>query len=374
VHPLQVGGDDSPEQVLAKTTVARRWLDAPVVPAAPGAVTMRVSAHIPGHSPAVVDVFEPAFRRLVAMSDGAIQVRGHWGASLHQERDGIEALRRGLTDLCPVYSAWDATLFPAAQALSLPFLFSSAEAATHVSELLYRRYFSHDFERQGVLMGRMVATSEYNLFSREPITSLADLKGRRIACSDGLEARLFAALGAEPVGCSTPQAARRFAAGDVAAVSISDSAAHTTGLWRDAHFRTGTNLVRVNLEYGLSPRFAADLPAPLRPVLNRWLRGLAQAGAQLFYGLAGARARVAFQQAGMEFIALDQPEVARWRDRIAPVADVLTGELTAAGYPARDMVAELRREAGAAAQRSADDLMTQALEHPFSDLLPEGAA
>jgi TRAP-type C4-dicarboxylate transport system substrate-binding protein len=374
VHPLQVGGDDTPEQVLAKTKVARDWLDAPVVPPAAGAMTFRVSAHIPGHSPAVVDVFEPAFRRLTAMTDGAIVVQGHWGGSLHKERDGIEALRSGLTDLCPVYSAWDATLFPAAQALSLPFLFSSAEAATHVSELLYRRYFSHDFERHGVLMGRMVATSDYNLFSREPIASLADLEGRRIACSDGLESRLFAALGADPIGCSTPEAVKLFAAGDVAAVSISDSAAHTTGLWRDARHRTSAGLVRVNLEYGLSPLFLAKLPQPLRPVLNQWLRGLAQAGAQLFYGLAGARARVAFREAGMEFLALDDAEQASWQDRVAPVADVLTDELTAAGYPARDMVDELRREAQAAADRSADDLMTQALEHPFLDLLPEGAA
>ena len=94
----------------------------------------------------------------------------------------------------------------------------------------------------------------------------------------------------------------------------------------------------------------------------------------MFYGLAGARARVAFREGGMEFIALDAPELARWRDRVAPVADVLADELTAAGYPARDLVAELRREAAAASERSADDLMTQALEHPFDDLLPGGAA
>lgn len=372
--PLQIGGDDSPEQVLAKTAVARQWLDAPPGPAAEPERCLRVSAHIPGRSPAVVDVFEPAFRRLAAMTGGGIVAQGHWGASLHKEREGIEALRSGLTDLCPVYSAWDAKLFPAAQALSLPFLFSSAEAATHVSELLYRRHFSRDFERQGVLMGRMVATSEYNLFSREPIASLSDLQGRRVACSDGLESRVFAALGAEPVGCSTPEAARRFAQGDVLAVSISDSAAHTTGLWRDARYRTSANLVRVNLEYGLSPLFLDQLPAHLRPILNAWLRGLAQAGAQLFYGLAGARARVAFLEAGMRFISLDSAEQQRWRDLIEPVGAVLLAELVAAGYPAQQMLADVRREAEAAARLSADELMAAALENPFTDLLPGGVA
>jgi TRAP-type C4-dicarboxylate transport system substrate-binding protein len=374
VHPMQIGPDDTPEQVIGKTTVARGWLDAPAAPSATPQVRMRVSAHIPEASPAVQDVFVPAFRRLAAMSEGAIAVDAHWGGSLHKEREGIAALRSGRTDLCPVYSAWDATMFPAAQALSLPFLFSSAEAATHVSELLYRRYFSQDFERQGVLMGRMVATSEYNLFSREPIATLADLQGRRIACSDGLEARLFATLGAVPVGCSTPEAKQRFMAREVDAVSISDSAAHTVGLWREAKYRTGANLVRVNLEYGLSPSFHAQLAPGLRPVLNAWMRGLAQAGAQLFYGLAGARARVAFREAGMEFIGLDAQEQARWRERLAPVGQQLADELATAGYPARRMIADLHDAAATYAAWSADRFMTEALERPLQDLLPGSVA
>lgn len=166
---LQIGGNDSVAEVLAKTTLARQWLDSPAIDAGQSAHTLRISAHIPEASPAVQDVFVPSFRRLLHMTQGKVGTKSVWGGALHPERQGIEALRSGLTDLCPVYSAWDPKLFPAAQALSLPFLFDSAEAATHVSEQLYRRHFSADFEGQGVLMGRMVATSEYNLFSRTPM-------------------------------------------------------------------------------------------------------------------------------------------------------------------------------------------------------------
>ena len=90
MHPMQIGGDDTPQEVLAKTGVARQWLDAPAV-SGPGQITLRVSAHIPGQSPAVQDVFEPAFKRLAAMTGGAIGAEGHWGGSLHKEREGIEA-------------------------------------------------------------------------------------------------------------------------------------------------------------------------------------------------------------------------------------------------------------------------------------------
>ena len=372
MNHLQIGGDDRVEAVLEKTTVARQWLAAPT----PNyqdrrpEVVLRVSAHIPAASPAVVDVFEPAFRRLAAMSKGAIAVQAHWGGSLHHEREGIEALRSGLTDMCPVYSAWDAQMFPAAQILSLPFSFPSAEVATQVAEEMYHDYFKGDFERQGVLMGRMVATSEYNLFSRNPIRTLEDLAGKKIACSPGLETQLFEALGADAVGCSTPQAKQKFADQEVFAVSISDSAAHTVGLYREAAYRTAANLVQVNLEYGLSKDFYQRLSPPLRLILNQWLRGLAQAGAQLFYGLAGARAREAFNQAGLQSLTLSAPEQARWREKLSGVEAVLLSEMKNLGYPAIRMRSEMRALSQKYAQHSANELMQNALNHPLMNLLP----
>jgi TRAP-type C4-dicarboxylate transport system substrate-binding protein len=124
----QIIGTDSVQEVLDKTITARQWLTVTdeQLPTVKPDYTLRVSAHIPGESPAVKDVFEPAFRRLREMSHGAIGVEAFWGGTLHPEREGIEALKNGITDLCPVYSAWDADLFPAAQILSLPFIFSSA--------------------------------------------------------------------------------------------------------------------------------------------------------------------------------------------------------------------------------------------------------
>ena len=233
MNPQQIGANDSVEEVIDKTSCARAWLDTsgedPIVK--PDVITLRMSAHIPGDSPAVKDVFEPAFKRLQIMTKGAIQVEGYWGGSLHKEREGIDALINNMTDMCPVYSAWDSKIFPAAQSLSLPFIFPSAEVATAVSEALYQDYFKKDFEANRILMGRLVATSEYNLFSREPIECLDDLIGKKVACSDGMEFDIYKTLGAIPIGCSTPEAKAKFASNEADAVSISDSAAYTAGIF-----------------------------------------------------------------------------------------------------------------------------------------------
>lgn len=368
----QIIGTDTVQEVFDKTIAARQWLSVKdeEIPQVQPQFTLRVSAHIPGQSPAVQDVFEPAFKRLQVMSGGAIGVQAFWGGSLHAERDGIEALQKGVTDLCPVYSAWDAELFPAAQILSLPFIFASSEQATAVSEALYRPYFSHDVEKHAIYMGRMVATSEYNLFSRSPIRTLSDLANQKIACSNGVESDIFKALGAQPIGCSTPEAKKEFESGNVFAVSISDSAAQTVGLYKFAKYRTSANLVRVNLEYGLSKSFWQQLPPPLQTVFNQWLRSLAQAGAQIFYGLAGAKACAVFQDAGIEFITLSASEQQVWRDRVKPVEEHLLAHLASKGYPAQEMMAKMLASTKELQTWSANDLMQATLKQPLTNIIP----
>ena len=372
MNPLQISANDSVENVIAKTNSARAWLntDGEDVSLKADAITLRISAHIPGDSPAVKDVFEPAFKRLTVMTKGAIGVQGFWGGSLHKERDGIDALVNNLTDMCPVYSAWDANAFPAAQSLSLPFIFPSAEVATAVSEALYHEYFKKDFEANKILMGRLVATSEYNLFSREPITCLNDLFGKKIACSDGMELDIYKALGAIPVGCSTPEAKKRFANHEVAAVSISDSAAYTAGIYKDALYRTSANLVRVNLEYGLSHHFWNKLSPELKAIFNQWLRALAQAGAQLFYGLAGAEARVGFQNAGIQFIDISADELKQWQAKLTGVETQFSHKIQTLGYPAKEMIQAIHDSTKHYSTYSADQLFDDALNHPFTNITP----
>ena len=372
MNPNQIFANDSVEEVISKTGVARAWLntDGEDLSIKPDAITLKISAHIPGDSPAVKDVFEPAFKRLIAMTKGSVKVEGYWGGSLHKERDGIEALISGKTDMCPVYSAWDASAFPAAQSLSLPFIFPSAEVATAVSEELYHEYFKHDFEKCQLLMGRLVATSEYNLFSRKPISCLEDLQGKKIACSDGMEFDIYTALGAIPVGCSTPEAKQRFANQEVEAVSISDSAAHTAGIYKDAHYRASANLVRVNLEYGLSHHFWNKLSPELKLIVNQWLRGLAQAGAQLFYGLAGARARLAFKESGMTFIDISGDEINQWKDKLAGVEASFCQRMESLSYPSSAMIKAIDDSSKKYSKLSADELMNQSLANPFTNITP----
>ena len=103
---------------------------------------------------------------------------------------------------------------------------------------------------------------------------------------------------------------------------------------------------------------------------NAWLRGLAQAGAQLFYGLAGAQARAQFVQAGIQLIELDPAEEQRWRAKVAVVERELRDELVRAGRDANALLSEVYQAAEATRGMTSNELMAQALEHPLTNILP----
>jgi TRAP-type C4-dicarboxylate transport system substrate-binding protein len=315
---------------------------------------MKVTGHPPETASVVREVFKPAFAVLERMSQGKIRVDDRWGGTVHAERDGAAALRDGHTDFTPCYSGWDSATYRMAQGLRLPGLFASAEIATAISEELYPEFFRADVEKQGIVMGRMKATSAFHLFSMRPIRTLSDLQGLRVGSNDGIEGNVIRALGAIPVPLTSLEKQQAFAAGTVDAMHISDGPAEVFGM----------GLVRNNTEFGMSLNFWRGLPRDLRRILHAWLRAEAQAECQVFYGLEGARARDKFRAAGCEFIqfsAGDQEQIAA---RVAPVIGDFVAAEEAAGRPATAMIAAIKALAQEYQDKTPDQLMSGAISHP----------
>jgi TRAP-type uncharacterized transport system substrate-binding protein len=69
-------------------------------------------------------------------------------------------------------------------------------------------------------MGRLKATSAFNLFSMRPIRTLADLQGLRVGGNDGIEGDVVRALGAIPVPGSSLEKKEAFASGALDAMIV----------------------------------------------------------------------------------------------------------------------------------------------------------
>lgn len=371
MQPITTDNEPTFEEARSQSSVARAWLngdfvdkvDYPIRYAGPP-IRMIVTGHPPATASAVVDVLKPSFRVLEAMTRGKIVVEDHWGASVHRDRDGVAALSDGRSHLAPIYSGWDAAAYPMAQGLQLPGLFDHSETATLISEQLYNRYFRPDVERQGVLMGRMKASGAYHLFSSTPIHTRDDFKGLRVGTTEGVEADVMRALGARPVTLSSLEMNPALSEGRIDAMHLADGSAEVFGIGRVARYRTALGLVRQNLEFGMSRAFWQTLPDDLRAIVNAWLRAEAQAETQVFYGVAGARARERFRANGLQFIYLGSVEHERIVAATRSVVDAFVDREERAGRPARDMLADVAHLADRHRGKSPNDLMHEAIFSP----------
>ena len=366
------GDDFDSAEAFARCRVARDWLAGCYADVSPLSVlysgapfTMKVTGHPPETASVVREVFKPAFKVLERMSRGKIVDDDRWGASVHAEREAVAALRDGRTDFAPCYSAWDNETYRLVQGLRLPGLFASAEIGTAISEELYSDFFRADVEKQGIVMGRLKATSAFNLFSMRPIRTLADLQGLRVGGNDGIEGDVIRALGAIPVPGSSLEKKEAFASGALDAMHISDGPAEVFGIGVKARYRTSLGLVRNNTEFGMSRTFWHSLPPDLQRVLHAWLRAEAQAECQVFYGLEGARARDKFRAAGCAFLKFSAGDWDEIRARAAPVIGNFIDKEEAAGRPAAAMMTAIQTLTKKYRNKSPDQLMTEAIANPI---------
>ena len=358
-------------EARAQASVALAWLggelvahvDHPVTYAGPP-VTFIVTGHPPPTATAVMDVLEPSFRVLERMARGKIRVESHWGATVHRDREGAAALRDGRSHLAPIYSGWDSRAYKLVQVLQLPGLFDDSETATLIAEELYDRFFRADVERQGILLGRMKASGAYHLFSRHPIRSLADIRGLRIGTTEGIEAEVVRALGAHPVALSSLAMQPALADDRIDAMHLSDGSAEVFGIDRIAHYRTRLGLVRQSLEFGMSRSFWSALTVDLRRIVDAWLRAEAQAETQVFYGVAGARARERFAAAGMELVTLGTADGERLVELTRGVRERFVRSEECAGRPARALVESIERHKAQHRGKTPNDMMWEAIRTP----------
>ncbi|HEY0224774.1 MAG TPA: TRAP transporter substrate-binding protein DctP [Pseudolabrys sp.] len=363
------------QEAREQASVAQAWLDGEFVDQVVYPIgydgapfKLIVTGHPPATATAVVDVFKPAFRVLEAMSRGKLTVEDHWGASVHRDRDGVGALKDGRSHLAPIYSGWDASAYRLAQGLQLPGLFANSEIATQVSEELCAQYFRADVERQGILMGRMKASGPYHLFSMAPIRTRHDFKSLRIGTTEGIEADVIRALGATAVTLSSLEMNPALSQGRVDAMHLADGSAEVFGIGKVARFRTALGLVRQNLEFGMSKAAWTVLPPDLKVILNAWLRAEAQAETQVFYRVAGARARERFRDGGMQFIEFSAADFARVVEATQSVGDAFVAKEEGEGRPARAMLTDIAKAAAHYRGKSASDLMREAIFNPVQGI------
>jgi TRAP-type transport system periplasmic protein len=375
--PASAQGYDqaSLEELEKATETAVDWaagkidFNAPKVTYTGPAIVMRTSLHTPS-SAYSSKVWKAQFDALELMSGGKIKPDHRWGMTVHHVSKGFEANRDNLTDVSPCWSFYKSNSFPMMQALFLPGISPNAAVHAMMAEKMYPKYFREEYERQGVYMGRIRATTPYIYFNKKAITSLEDLKGLKVRSGGGIQADVQAALGAVPTSMSSAEFYTAFQRGILDSVSLSDSATETFKINEIATHRTYVNLSRVILEMCFNKTWVDALPADLRVLLNHWARGASQYDTQINFILGGGISRKIFHEQGMVFNELSAEEDKRWHDAVQPVTAQYLADMAEKGLPAKELLADMKAAVAEYEKMTPNEIMMETIKNPIHGIIP----
>ena len=137
-----------------------------------------------------------------------------------------------------------------------------------------------------------------------------------------------------------------------------------------ASFYTVADINVVLLHYCLNPRTFDALPGDLREQFYRLLRVRSQIAVQNYYsGPSYERAFATLIDSGVEVLALDEAELARWRERVTPLNDRYIARHEAEGLPAGELVERMEALSAAYASLTNDQINTRIRETPVEGII-----
>ena len=302
-------------------------------------ITLRYTTHVPRSHGFYTKAFVPFAELVKRETQGRLQLEVFTDRLLHGPTDAFEAAVTRITDYTNAYVTYQPGSFKLLHAPQLPFLFPSPQVGSLVFEELYPRYFKQEYERMGVYLAHCDCTSPYNLISRTPIRRLEDLRGLKIRVTGGLTSEIYRELGAVPVAIAAAEIYPAFQRGilDAAALAVPDIVSYRLYEIGAHYIHADINVVL--LQYCLNRQAFDSLPADLRVSFYRLLRVRSQMAVQNVYsGPSYEHALRVMSEAGVETIALDDAERARWRERVTPLKERFILKHEAEGLPARAAV------------------------------------
>tara|TARA_Y100000590_G_C15683060_1_gene1000545 strand:- start:473 stop:1603 length:1131 start_codon:yes stop_codon:yes gene_type:complete len=305
-------------------------------------ITLRYTSHTPRSHGLYTEGFVPFAELVERETGGRLRLEPYTDRILHGPIDGFKAATTGITDYTHSYITYQPGSFRLLHAPQLPFLFSSPQVASLVVEELYPKHFKREFEKMGVYLAHCDCTSPYNIISKTPIRTLEDLNGIKIRATGGLTSEIFRELGAAPVAIAAAETYPAFQRGVIDAVSLSASDIVAYRLQEIGPYYTRVDVNVLLLHYSLNRQTFDALPQDLKAAFYHLLRIRSQLTAQNFYSGAGyEHAFKTLRESGVEVFELEEEELNRWQNKVAPLKEQFIALHEAAGLPARAVVNDL---------------------------------
>lgn len=284
-------------------------------------VTLRLASFEPPQAPITGGVLTPWAKEVSAASGGTLNIQIYPGGTLGRNPlQQLKLVQDGVADLTWTVPGYTPGRFDDTQVAELPFLVTDATSGSLAMTQLHRQGLLRGFDDLKLLLIGTVPAN--NIHSRDPVKSVADLRGKRIRAGSSQIAKLVESLGAVPVQIGASQVAESLARGVidaslnewnfVATFKIDEVARHHLVL------PMGTVAVMVPM---LKSKYDS-LPPQAKAALDKYSgEALARRfGAVVDKANDGTRERVSGSKKNTVIVP-DEKAQAAWRAAVQPVSD-----------------------------------------------------
>ncbi len=282
-------------------------------------------------------------RRLAEAGEYKMNWQENYGGSIVKPRGVLEGIQLGLGDIGIVTTIFHSSKLPSqGLAGATPFIASDARAVAQAVDEIAREFpsMNNEFEAQNqVYLATGVVLDTYQVFCSQPVSSVSDLEGRKIAGA-GLNLRYLEGIeGAAGVRGGLTDFYNMLQTGLVDCGMLWPESAKTFNIAEVAPYMLRADLGAVNSKtVTVNADYWATLPEPVKEVL----KAVAIDYRDHVAGVAMDRAeasRAAYVEGGGTIVEISDEDRAAWAKAMPNIAMELAKTLDERGEPGTEMVA-----------------------------------
>ena len=293
-------------------------------------VTLRMHQFLPPQAHVPKNTLVPWAERIQEASGGRIEIQHFPSMQLGgKPPELIDQVIDGVADIVWTVSGYTPGRFPRTEVFELPFMMNNAEATSRAYwQLAEETMMDGDFADFKVL-GLWVHGPGL-IHSKDPVQKIDDLNGVKLRAPTRVTNKLFASLGATPVGMPVPAVPEALSKGVIDATVIPWE---VTGALKVPELVTnhttfpGASLYTTTFIFAMNKDRWEALPDDLKAIIDEHsgLEFSAMAGKQM--QADDEPSRVAAVELGNNIIELSEDEIQAWRDASQATVDEWIAEM-----------------------------------------------
>ncbi len=294
-------------------------------------VELKLAHFFPATHPAETDLVQPWAKAIEEATDGQVKITSYPGSTLLKPEATYDGVVNGVADIGLSCYAYTRGRFPVLEVFELPgIIYENSKVASKVAWEGIKQLNPEEIQDTKLMM--VLTTGPGDLFTKQPVQNLADLKGMTIRAT-GLSANTLEVLGATPVAMAQSEAYEAISKGVVQGnlgpqevlkgwknAEVTDYLTITPFLYNTVFFIT-MNMEQWN---SLSP----EVQQAIEEVNGNYFEEVAM-------GLWDMQNEEALQWAvdetGIEVINLPEDEANRWIELVQPIQDEFVSKLNEQG-------------------------------------------